>query len=275
MKVYSKIDELKGALAGSKSIGLVPTMGYLHEGHLSLVRRAKGENAVTVVSIFVNPMQFAPNEDLDKYPRDLERDEALLRAEGVDYLFCPTPEEIYPEGFCTKISLTGLTETLCGASRPGHFDGVATVVTKLLSIVQPSTAYFGLKDYQQYLVINRFVKDLNLPYKICGVPIVREADGLALSSRNVYLKPTEREAALSLSRSFAIVQRAKDEGKSVDTAIEEVVRFISSHGENVVDYVEFVDPERLTPATTLTKPFMCMLAVKVGATRLIDNKLFN
>jgi pantoate--beta-alanine ligase len=278
MKIFSRVDDLKQELARRSTkgmtIGLVPTMGFLHEGHLELVRRARRENLITIVSIFVNPMQFGVNEDFDQYPRDIQRDETLLQEERIDYLFCPTPQEIYPDGFCTTISLSRLTPMLCGGRRQGHFDGVATVVAKLLSIATPTTAYFGLKDYQQFLVIRQLVKDLNMSCNIVGVPIVREQDGLAMSSRNVYLRGEERIAALSLSASFTFIQRLKDEGRSVGTIIDEVQRFISAHEGNRIDYVELVNPETLLPVATTSEPFICMLAVFVGQTRLIDNMLF-
>ncbi|MGA1862797.1 pantoate--beta-alanine ligase [Deferribacter thermophilus] len=256
-------------------IGFVPTMGYLHEGHLSLVRQAKKENDKVVVSIFVNPLQFGPNEDLDKYPRDLERDKAILEKEGVDVLFYPSVEEMYPKDFLTKVSVGKITEVLCGASRPGHFDGVCTVVTKLFNIVKPDNAYFGKKDYQQLKVIERFVKDLDMDVNIVGMPIVRESDGLAMSSRNVYLNEEERKSALSLNRSFKIVEDALAEGvRSAGEIKKRVIDFISSHPYTKIDYVEIVDPESLEKVEDIKDKFLLALAVFVGKARLIDNNIF-
>ena len=208
MKVCRTVAELRSELdparKGGKSIGLVPTMGFLHAGHLALIQRARTENQVVVVSIFVNPTQFGPQEDLDRYPRDLPRDLGLCDEAGVDLVFSPESAEMYPEGFQTYVEVEGLSQGLCGARRPGHFRGVATVVTKLFAIVQPDRAYFGEKDAQQLRVIRRMVRDLNLPLAVVPVPTVREPDGLALSSRNVYLNPEERRAALVLHRSLVL-----------------------------------------------------------------------
>lgn len=256
-------------------IGFVPTMGYLHEGHLSLVRQAKKENDKVVVSIFVNPLQFGPNEDLDKYPRDLERDKALLEKEGVNVLFYPSVEEMYPKDFLTKVSVRKITEVLCGASRPGHFDGVCTVVTKLFNIVKPDNAYFGKKDYQQLKVIERFVKDLDMDVNIVGMPIVREPDGLAMSSRNVYLSEEERKSALSLNKSFKVVEDALAKGvRSAEEIRKRVIDFISSHPYTKIDYVEIVDPETLEKVVEIKSNFLLALAVFVGKARLIDNNIF-
>ena len=262
---------------GKQTIGFVPTMGFLHEGHLSLIRQAIKDNTVTVVSIFVNPVQFGPNEDYDAYPRDIDRDSAMLEKEGVDYLFYPSVEEMYPNGYSTSVKVSGLTDGLCGAKRPVHFDGVTTVVTKLLLIVAPNNVYMGLKDFQQFKVVSRMVKDLNIPCKVSGVAIVRELDGLAMSSRNILLQSREqRESALSLYNSFSLVQRLITMGlNSVKILKEEVIAFIHSHKNTRVDYVEFVDFETLKPLDDLTEPFVCMLAVYVGYVRLIDNKCFN
>jgi len=258
-----------------KSVGFVPTMGYLHEGHLSLVRRAKEENDVVVVSIFVNPTQFGPGEDFERYPRDLERDRKLLEAEGVDYLFLPDARQMYPRGFSTWVEVEGLTEGLCGASRPGHFRGVATVVTKLLNLVRPTRAYFGEKDYQQLQVIRRLVADLNIPVEVVGCPIVREPDGLAMSSRNTYLSPEERSSALSLYRGLKLAEELFRQGERNASAIKSAVReFILSHPRTKVDYVEIVDPESLKPVERVKEGDVIALAVFVGNTRLIDNHRF-
>ncbi|WP_029521219.1 pantoate--beta-alanine ligase [Persephonella sp. IF05-L8] len=256
-----------------KSIGFVPTMGYLHEGHISLMRCSKKDNDITVVSIFVNPIQFGVNEDLDRYPRDLERDLEICKKEGVDYVFHPSVEEMYPEDFSTYVIVEGLTEGLCGAYRPGHFKGVTTVVNKLFNIVQPDRAYFGEKDYQQLKVIQKMVKDLNMNVQVIGCPIVREPDGLAMSSRNKYLSPEERKAALSLSKALF---KAKEMFKSGETDInkirKEMEKIILSHPEvKEIQYIEFIDAETLKPKERLEKGSIIALAVFVGNTRLIDN----
>jgi pantoate--beta-alanine ligase len=259
-----------------KSVGFVPTMGYLHEGHLSLVRRAKRENQVVVVSVFVNPTQFGPNEDLDRYPRDLERDARLLEAEGVDYLFTPTAEEMYPEGYSTWVEVENLTEGLCGAKRPGHFRGVATVVTKLFNLVKPTRAYFGEKDFQQLQVIKRLVSDLNLDVEVVGCPIVREPDGLAMSSRNAYLSPEERESAVALYRALQLAKRLFEEGeRDAETVKRKVREFLESYPlVKGVDYVEVVSADTLKPVKTIKEGDLIALAVFVGNARLIDNFVF-
>ena len=279
MQVFSKIEDLKVALCKlrfeGRSVGFVPTMGFLHEGHLSLVKRAKDENDLVVVSIFVNPIQFGPNEDLDRYPRDIERDKMLLESVGCDILFFPTVEEMYPKNFSTKVKLAGITERMCGISRPGHFDGVATVVLKLFNIVSPDDAYFGMKDYQQLLVIQKMVRDLNLDIKVHGCPIVREKDGLAMSSRNVYLSDRERSSALSLNRSFDIVQKMLDSGcRNSDEILTKVREFILSHDFTKIDYLVLADPEHLNPLEKIENKSILAMAVFVGKTRLIDNKIF-
>ena len=256
-----------------KSIGFVPTMGYLHEGHISLMRCSKKDNDITVVSIFVNPIQFGVNEDLDRYPRDLERDLQICKKEGVDYVFHPSVEEMYPEGFSTYVIVEGLTEGLCGAYRPGHFKGVTTVVNKLFNIVQPDRAYFGEKDYQQLKVIQRMVKDLNMNVQVIGCPIVREPDGLAMSSRNKYLSPEERKAALSLSKALFKAKELFESGETdINKIRKEMEKIILSHPEvKEVQYIEFVDAETLKPKEKLEKGTVIALAVFVGNTRLIDN----
>ena len=253
-------------------IGLVPTMGFLHEGHLSLMRRAREENHALVVSIFVNPTQFGPDEDYDSYPRDLEKDASLCREVGCDVLFTPAADEMYPQGNVTTVSIAGLTETLCGVSRPGHFDGVITVVSKLFNIVCPHRAYFGLKDYQQYRVISRMVQDLNMNIHIIGLPTVREEDGLAMSSRNAYLYDDERSGALSLSRSLDAAREMLKEGIRDPRAIEEnVTGIIESESITRIDYVSVVNADDLTHLSTIEDRALLALAVFVGDTRLIDN----
>ena len=279
MRIVRKVKEMQGIgtnlLKIGKKVGFVPTMGYLHEGHLSLIRRAKRENDIVIVSVFVNPTQFGPNEDFERYPRNLERDAELCRKEGVDFLFNPSADEMYPEGFSTFVEVGSLTEGLCGRSRPGHFRGVATVVTKLLNIVRPTRAYFGEKDFQQLQVIKRLVRDLNIPVEIVGCQIVREKDGLAMSSRNVYLSEEERELALSLYRGLKLAKELFENGERNPKVIKEKVRdFILSHPKTKIDYVEIVSPESLKPVCKVKEGDVIALAVFVGSTRLIDNYTF-
>lgn len=276
MEILRTISEVKAAVrprkrAGAR-VGLVPTMGYLHEGHLSLVRRARQETDLVVVSIFVNPLQFGPREDYDRYPRDLDRDAALLAPEGVDIVFAPSVEEMYPEPIRTFVEVTGLTEGLCGASRPGHFRGVTTVVTKLFNIVEPDVAYFGEKDFQQLQVVRRMVRDLNMNVEIVGVPTVREPDGLALSSRNVYLRGREREAARILYRAIQRAQELVAQGqRDARALVEDLTAFIAREPLARVDYVAVVDPETLAPVERIEGRVRLALAVYIGSTRLIDN----
>jgi len=279
MKIFKTVHETKNFLKEQrklgKSIGLVPTMGFLHDGHIALVRRSVEDNDITVVSIFVNPAQFGPNEDFDSYPRDFNRDIDILKKNDVDCVFAPDVNEMYPSDFSTKVSVGKLTDYLCGAKRPGHFDGVATVVTKLLNIADPDKAYFGMKDYQQLKVIQRLARDLNLDVEIIGVPIVRESDGLAMSSRNFYLTDAQRQSALSLVRSFDIVQKMLDSGvRSVKYMKKAIHDYISGFEHTSVDYVEIVDKETLEPLETINESFLVALAVYVGKARLIDNKIF-
>ncbi|MDF1525669.1 MAG: pantoate--beta-alanine ligase [bacterium] len=253
-------------------IGFVPTMGFLHEGHLSLMRKAREENHALIVSIFVNPTQFGPDEDYDSYPRDLESDASLCREVGCDVLFTPGADEMYPQGTLTTVSVAGLTETLCGASRPGHFDGVTTVVSKLFNIVRPHMVYFGLKDYQQYRVISRMVQDLNMNIRVIGVPTVREEDGLAMSSRNARLYNDERAGALTLSRSLDAAREMIREGVRDPRAIEKkVAGIIESESTNRIDYVSVVNADDLTPLSSIEKRALLAMAVFLGDTRLIDN----
>lgn len=257
-----------------RRIGLVPTMGALHEGHLSLIRAARAACDVVVVSIFVNPTQFGPQEDFAAYPRPLEADLNACRTLSVDGVFCPPVVEMYPPNAATTVSVARLTEGLCGAHRPGHFAGVTTVVAKLLNIVQPDVAFFGQKDAQQAVVIRKMVRDLLWPIDIVTCPTVREPDGLALSSRNVYLSPDEREQALSLSRALNWACEQIEAGRR-DTAaiVAEMKARISAAGPCSIDYVEIVDPEELTPVGEIQGPCLIALAVRIGRTRLIDNVL--
>ncbi len=265
----------KERLAG-KSIGFVPTMGYLHEGHISLVREAKKNNDVTVVSIFVNPTQFAPNEDLDKYPRDFERDKAMLEDEGVDYLFYPSVEAMYPDGFQTYVIVEGLTKVLEGASRPTHFRGVTTVVTKLFNIVKPHRAYFGKKDAQQLIVIRRMVEDLNMGIEVVGMPIVRESDGLAMSSRNKYLSPEERRDAVCLYKALGVAKNLIKSGvKDSKTILSRMRRTIEKYPRARIDYISINRISDLSELAEIKKgDTLISLAVFIGSTRLIDNMWF-
>lgn len=255
-----------------KSIGFVPTMGYLHDGHLELMRQARRQCDVVIISIFVNPLQFGPAEDFSRYPRDLERDLKLAATVPVDAVFYPDASEMYPHGYSTHVDVTGLTGCLCGRSRPGHFRGVATVVTKLFNIVQPDRAYFGQKDAQQVLVIRRLVEDLNLPLEIVTVPTVREADGLAMSSRNVYLNPKERAAAPVIYQSLLAAREAVQQGEKNVARLEELVqRQISSAPGAQIDYCEIRALPNLERIQQIGGPALLAVAVRFGQTRLIDN----
>lgn len=275
MRVVFSVQEVRTFRRGTPGTwGFVPTMGYLHEGHLSLIRRARAENDLVAVSIFVNPTQFGPHEDYNRYPRDLERDLRLLEPLQVDLVFVPSVEEMYPPGFQTWVIVEELSRPLEGASRPGHFRGVATVVAKLFNIVQPDRAYFGQKDAQQAVVIRRMVRDLNFPVEIVVCPTVREPDGLALSSRNTYLNPQERQAATILFRALqaakARYEAGERDGERLREAMREVLR-----GEPLarVDYVSVADPETLEELSRVEGPAFLSLAVYIGNTRLIDNLL--
>lgn len=254
------------------TVGFVPTMGYLHEGHKSLMQAARANNDRVVVSVFVNPMQFGPNEDLESYPRDFEKDCALCESVGVDLIFHPEPEEMYADGFCSYVDMNGLTGELCGKSRPIHFRGVQTVVLKLFNIVKPDRAYFGQKDAQQLAVIRRMVKDLNVDTEIVGCPIVREADGLAKSSRNTYLNPDERKAALILSRSLKLGRELIENGETDSKAvIKAITDSINTEPLAKIDYVDVVDFDTITPVDRIGKSVLVAIAVYIGKTRLIDN----
>jgi pantoate--beta-alanine ligase len=260
----------------SLSLGLVPTMGALHAGHLSLVHAAKTRCNVVTASIFVNPTQFGPSEDFAKYPRSFESDCAALEKEGVDLLFAPTAEEMYPKGETTWVTVEGVSERLDGRSRPGHFRGVTTVVSKLFHILEPNAAFFGQKDAAQLAVIRRMVRDLNFPVEVVGCPIVREPDGLAMSSRNVYLSPEERSRALVLHRSLESAESEFHAGQRSVAQLSTTARKVMAGEPQIrLDYLEIVDPETLEPVDHITKPALVAIAANVGPTRLIDNVLLN
>ncbi|AJG41565.1 pantoate--beta-alanine ligase [Thermotoga sp. RQ7] len=278
MRIIETIEEMKKfseeMREKKKTIGFVPTMGYLHEGHLSLVRRARAENDVVVVSIFVNPTQFGPNEDYERYPRDFERDRKLLEKENVDCVFHPSVEEMYPPDFSTFVEETKLSKPLCGRSRPGHFRGVCTVVTKLFNIVKPHRAYFGQKDAQQFRVLRRMVRDLNMDVEMIECPIVREPDGLAMSSRNVYLTPEERKQALALYQSLKIAENLFLNGERDAVKIKEaMINHLSRFDRVKIDYVEIVDEETLEPVEKIDRKVIVAVAAWVGKARLIDNTI--
>ena len=254
------------------SVGLVPTMGFLHEGHRSLIERAVAENDRVVVSVFINPIQFAPNEDLESYPRDIEADRALCTDAGAAMIFNPEPAEMYPQGFCTAVDMNGLKFELCGKSRPIHFSGVCTVVTKLFNIVGPDRAYFGQKDAQQLAIIRRMVRDLNMPLEVVGCPIVREEDGLAKSSRNTYLNEQERAAALILSKTIFLGQKLVDEGeRDAKKLIAAMEANIATEPLARIEYVDVVDAENIERIDRLEGDVLVAMAVYIGKTRLIDN----
>ncbi len=276
MLIFNLIEAVRQQVSDWKksglSVGLVPTMGYLHEGHKSLIDAARKENDRVVVSIFVNPMQFGPKEDLASYPRDLEKDAKLCEKAGVDLIFHPQPEEMYQPGFCSYVDMNGLTTELCGKSRPIHFRGVQTVVLKLFHIVTPDRAYFGQKDAQQLAVVKRMVSDLNVGTQIIGCPIIREEDGLAKSSRNTYLNEKERQAALVLSRSLnagkALVEAGETDAQAVRKAI---IQEIEKEPMAKIDYVDVVDFDTITPIEIIQGSVLVAIAVFIGKTRLIDN----
>ena len=269
-------EQVKAWKAEGLSIGFVPTMGYLHEGHGSLIKAARAGNDKVVVSIFVNPMQFGPKEDLASYPRDLEKDSALCESLGADLIFHPEPSEMYHDNFSSYVDMTGLTEELCGLSRAGHFRGVCTVVNKLFNIVQPDRAYFGQKDAQQLAVIKHMVEDLNMNLEIIGCPIIREEDGLAKSSRNTYLSAEERKAALVLSRSINLGRKMVEDGET-DTAviIKAMTDLINEEPMARIDYVKAVDGLTISQIDKVQKPMLVAIAVYIGATRLIDNFIWD
>lgn len=276
IKVVSTVNETKAQIKEWKkqglTVGLVPTMGFLHEGHQSLIKKAVEENDMVVVSVFVNPIQFAPNEDLETYPRDLEADKRLCDSTGADLIFHPTPEEMYPEGFSTHIQMENLTKELCGKTRPTHFGGVCTVVGKLFNIVQPNRAYFGQKDAQQLAIIKRMVRDLNFDLEIVGCPIIREPDGLAKSSRNTYLNAEERKAALILSKAIKLGKEMVENGeRNAQTVIKAMTDKINSEPLARIDYVNVVDALSIEPLEVIKGEVLVAIAVYIGKTRLIDN----
>jgi len=277
MQVFYKPNEVKELISSlkreGKTIGFVPTMGYLHNGHLSLVRCSKRDNDITVVSIFVNPTQFGKNEDYDRYPRDLQRDLNLLQREGVDIVLAPSVEDMYPKGYSTYVEETELSKLWEGTFRPGHFRGVCTVVTKLFNIVKPDKAYFGEKDYQQLKIIQKMVKDLNMDIEVIGCPIVRDSEGLAMSSRNVYLSPEERKQVTAIYKSFKLAQKLVEEGlKEPRKLEEEIKKFLASFPLiKKIDYVAVVNPNTLEPAEEIKGGERILVAVRMPSARLIDN----
>lgn len=276
MKIVSTIKEVKEIVSGWKkqdlSVGFVPTMGYLHEGHGSLIAKARENNDKVVVSIFVNPMQFGPSEDLASYPRDLEKDSAFCESLGADLIFHPEPSEMYTDSFCSYVDMSVLTEELCGLSRPVHFRGVCTVLTKLFNIVQPDRAYFGQKDAQQLAVVKHMVEDLNMNLEIIGCPIVREEDGLAKSSRNTYLSEEERKAALILSKTIFMGQKMVEEGETDAAKLVEAMKAnIQTEPLAKIDYVKAVDGLTMQQIPEIKSPALVAIAVYIGKTRLIDN----
>lgn len=276
MKIISSLpllrEQVRNIRKTDKRIGFVPTMGYLHNGHLSLIQKAREENDFVIISIYVNPLQFGPKEDLEKYPCDLKRDKKLVQSEGVDIIFTPEVEEVYSTNFSTFVNVEGLTEGLCGISRPDHFKGVTTIVTKLFNMVQPDRAYFGQKDAQQALVIRRLTKDLNFPIQIKILPTIREKDGLAMSSRNVYLSPKERDTAPLLYQSLLLAEKIIKNGeKDRQVVLSEIIRFLSKESRISIDYLEIVDTEVLKPLSNLKGEILIAGAILIGNIRLIDN----
>ena len=279
MILAKTINEMRNVIKQWKreglQIGLVPTMGYLHEGHSSLIKRASDENDRVVVSIFVNPIQFGQGEDFERYPRDMDHDMAVCRDAGADAIFHPDIFEMYADDFCTYVDMTGLTDTLCGRSRPGHFRGVCTVVNKLFNIVNPDKAYFGQKDAQQLAVIKRMVRDLNIDVEIVGCPTVREPDGLAKSSRNAYLNEQERRAALVLYRSLLLAKDLLDQGeRNAEAIIEAMTDHIRKEPLAKIDYVEIVGAVSLQKVNRIAEDILIAIAVFIGKTRLIDNLFY-
>ncbi|HEY1270539.1 MAG TPA: pantoate--beta-alanine ligase [Terriglobales bacterium] len=277
MKIVQSIAEVRGlrrVIPATQRLGLVPTMGALHEGHLSLVRTARSQADVVAATIFVNPTQFGPNEDFSSYPRNFERDRALLEKEKVDLLFVPSREEMYPAEQLAWVTVEGMSDRLCGRSRPGHFRGVTTVVAKLFHILEPDIAFFGQKDAAQLAIIRRMVRDLNLAIEIVGCPIIREPDGLAMSSRNAYLDPKQRHSALALYRALTAVQRLFDDGETASLKLIQAARQVLAEGPGVrIDYIEVADPETLESVSEVRTPVLVAVAAFLGTTRLIDNIL--
>ena len=280
MKVVGTIKEVRELVKewkkNGETVGFVPTMGYLHEGHGSLITKARENNDKVVVSIFVNPMQFGPTEDLDSYPRDLEKDSKFCESLGADLIFHPEPEEMYHDDFSSYVDMSVLTEELCGLSRPVHFRGVCTVVTKLFNIVQPDNAYFGQKDAQQLAIIKHMVQDLNMDINVVGCPIVREEDGLAKSSRNTYLSPEERKAALILSKTVKLAKELIDAGeKDTDVVVAKMKENIETEPMAKIDYVKAVNGLTMQQQKEIKAPMLIAMAVYIGKTRLIDNMILD
>ncbi|RHW41273.1 pantoate--beta-alanine ligase [Neobacillus notoginsengisoli] len=280
MKTIENIKEMQNEILARKregmSIGFVPTMGFLHEGHMSLIRKARAENDIVVVSIFVNPLQFGPNEDYEAYPRDMAQDSKLAEAEGVDYLFSPSVAEMYPNEPSVGVVVQKRTSVLCGKSRPGHFDGVATVLTKLFHIVLPDRAYFGQKDAQQVAVVEGLISDFNFPVELVPGETVREEDGLAKSSRNVFLTPDERKEAACLHLSLEAARAAIESGKKNPETIRELITtMIENQTSGIIDYIEIYSYPELEPIEELKGRFIIALAVRFSKARLIDNMIFN
>jgi pantoate--beta-alanine ligase len=275
MQIAKSIAEMKAArIKIPGSIGFVPTMGYLHEGHRSLVKQARAENSIVVVSIFVNPTQFGPTEDFKTYPRDTERDLAMLRKEKTDIVFMPSPEEMYPDRFSSWVDIEKVTDPLEGSYRPGHFRGVATVVAKLFNIVEPARAYFGQKDAQQVLVIKKMVADLNMNLEVIVSPTIRESDGLAMSSRNIYLNPQERQAATVLFKALTLTQNLFKKGeRDAETVRQQMTSLISQEPLAKIEYVSIADTDTLEELSKIDRSALASLAVRIGKTRLIDNVL--
>ncbi len=279
MKTVTKVSDLRNAVAGFRErgqrVGFVPTMGALHAGHLALVGHARRNAGRVVVSVFVNPKQFGPGEDFERYPRDLEADAEKLREEGVDLLFAPAVDEMYPAGFATTVHVAGVSEGMEGARRPGHFDGVATVVARLLGLVLPDVAVFGQKDAQQCAVVMRLVKDLGLPVEVLVAPTVRESDGLAMSSRNAYLSPEERKAAPALFRALLVAQLVHELGEKKPEKVLKSLRLaLETEPLLTLDSVDLVDAATMRPVEKIDRPVLLAAAVKLGRTRLIDNVVF-
>ena len=273
MRILRDVPSVRAAVAGAGRVGLVPTMGAFHEGHLSLIRAARAQCDLVVVWLFVNPTQFNEANDLATYPRDEQRDAALAAAAGADVLFAPSVEAVYPPGFATTVTVAGLGDILEGAHRPGHFAGVATVVAKMLSMVGPDVAFFGAKDAQQVAVVRRMVADLNIPTRIEVLPIVREPDGLAMSSRNVRLGPDERVRATALHRALLAATQAASEGHRDAATLAQLIDGVLARDDLAAEYVAVVDPDTFEPVTTVDGPTLIALAVRVGPVRLIDNML--
>ncbi|KLO23607.1 pantoate--beta-alanine ligase [Marinitoga sp. 1155] len=276
MEIINNINKMKNIrnelIKKGKTIGFVPTMGYLHKGHLSLVEQARKDNDIVIVSIFVNPTQFGPNEDFDRYPRDMERDMEMLKPFNVDYIFHPSVEEIYPENYSTYVEEIKLTKVLCGKSRPGHFKGVTTIVSKLFNIVRPTRAYFGQKDAQQFRVLRKMVNDLNMDVQMIEMPIIREHDGLAMSSRNIYLSKEERIQALALNKSLKKAKELYENGeKSAKKIKTEMQKIFNEYPLVKVDYIEIVDEYTLENVENISDKVLIAVAAFVGKARLIDN----